>query len=105
MSATLQGALKSTLGGLLKPKIESVITGFGKGSYSGPDDPVTAQDKFIAELSTAITDAVSEAVAKEVQLYLNNSVTVTPGTQVVATAGGPTSQVGTTTTPGKLTAP
>lgn len=107
MSEILKGALNGTLGGLLQPKIKAVIEGFGTNSYSSgaPDSPAAAQSKFVNELSTAITDAVSEAVAKEVQLYLNNSVTVTAGTQLVVTAGGPTAQAGTTTTPGKLTAP
>jgi len=107
MSEILNKALNGTLIGLLKPNIKSVIEGFGTNSYSAgaPDSPEGAQSKFINELSTAITDAVSAAVAKEVQTYLLNSVTVTAGTQLVVTVGGPTTQAGTTTTPGKLTAP
>lgn len=96
MSTVLGGPLNT----LLEAKIRPVFEGFGKSSYNGPDDPAKAQDDMIKKLAAAI----AEAVAVEIQKYLNTQVKVVPG-QVVVTAGGPTNQAGATTTPGALTAP
>lgn len=96
MSQVLGGPLKT----LLESKIRPVFEGFGTGEYSGPEDPATAQDEMIQKLSTAI----AEAVATEIQNYLNGQVKVIPG-QTVVTAGGPTNQTGATTSPGSLLAP
>jgi outer membrane protein OmpA-like peptidoglycan-associated protein len=88
--------MSATLAGLLQPRILSVLRSFGSEEYNGPTDPAAAQAKMAQELS--------QAIAQAVQQYLLISVTVTPG-QAVVTAGGPTNQVGSTTTPGKLTVP
>jgi len=77
---------------ILEPKIRSVLRGFGDNEYTGPTTPGAAQNKFVRDLSVAISSAVQE--------YLTTSVTVFPG-QI--TNGGPASQV--TTTPGLLNAP
>lgn len=47
----------------------------------------------------------AEVIAVAVQKYLRDNVRVTPGTQAVVTTGGPTTQAGTTITPGLLTTP
>jgi hypothetical protein len=88
--------MSAILTGLLQPQIAKVLTSFGATSYSGPPDPALAQQKMVLELS--------QAIAVAVQQYLTVTVTVIPG-QVVTTVGGPTNQVGATTTPGKLLAP
>jgi hypothetical protein len=76
---------------ILEPKIRNVLRGFGNEEYTGPPTPGAAQNKFVRDLSVAISSAVQE--------YLTTSVTVEPG-QI--TTGGPASQV--TTTPGLLNA-
>jgi hypothetical protein len=88
--------MSRVLAGILEPNIRSVVEGFGKAEYSGPLNAANAQDKFIRELTNAISVSI--------QQYLVSNVTVIPG-QVVITAGGPTNQAGATTTPGILNAP
>lgn len=80
---------------LLEPKILSALKKFGSSKYEGPDDAAKAQETFAKELSLAISAAM--------QQYITTFVITNPG-QVVATAGGPTNQVGATTSPGTVTA-
>jgi hypothetical protein len=88
--------MSAILKGLLEPQIRNVVKGFGTSEYTGPTDPVAAQNKFISELS--------EAIAKAVQQYLVSNVLVIPGIPV-ATVGGPMAQTGATVAPGSLNAP
>jgi len=88
--------MANALTSILLPAVRSVVLKFGSATYTGPPDPIVAQTQFINELSAAISDAVV--------LYLNTQVIVLPG-QAVTTVGGPTSQAGTTVSPGKLQAP
>lgn len=88
--------MSGVLKGLLQPQIQAVVSGFGTQVYTGPPNATAAQALFVDQLSTAIAVAV--------QAYLQTSVKVAPG-QSVITAGGPTNQAGTTTTPGILIAP
>jgi hypothetical protein len=92
--------MSAILIGLLQPKVLGALQSFGTSEYSGPIDPGAAQQKMALE--------ISQAVALAVQQYLTNNVLVIAGQGVtVATAGGPTNQVGggVTVTPGKLLAP
>lgn len=52
---------------LIQAQITPVITGFGSAQYTGPTNPVQAQQKFIDELSTALANAVS--------IYIQTAVT------------------------------
>lgn len=88
--------MSQILKGLLQPQIQSVLTSFGSAAYSGPPDGTAAQTLFAEKLATAIATAV--------QQYLIQNVKVNPGIAVV-TAGGPTAQAGSTTSPGILQAP
>jgi hypothetical protein len=88
--------MSAILKGLLQPQIQTVLSSFGGATYVGPPEGVSAQTLFADRLSTAIAVAV--------QQYLITNVKVTPGIPV-ATAGGPTNQVGATTAPGILQAP
>jgi hypothetical protein len=88
--------MSQILKGLLEPEIRRVVKGFGTGEYTGPNNPITAQDRFVSELSQAIAIAV--------QKYLISNVLVIPGIPV-ATVGGPTAQAGATVAPGRLNAP
>jgi PHP family Zn ribbon phosphoesterase len=76
MSATLKKLIEDEL-----------VSKFGKNLYT--DEPSNEMSKF------------TEAIAKAIQTYLETNVKVQIG-QAVATAGGPTNQVGTTTTVGNL---
>ena len=88
--------MSAILKGLLQPQILAVLQSYGSPQYAGPPDPIVAQNLFADKLSTAIAIAV--------QQYLLANVTVIPGI-LVATVGGPTNQVGATTSPGILQAP
>lgn len=88
MSAILKGLLQPAIQGVLS----SIVT---PGPASPAPDPIAAQ--------VILADKLSTAIAAAVQVYLTTSVTVIPG-QIVPTFGGPTSQVGATSTPGKLLA-
>jgi hypothetical protein len=88
--------MSAILKGLLQPQIQTVLASFGTEAYLGSPNPTTAQTVFAEKLATAIAIAV--------QQYLLTNVTVTPG-QLVVTAGSPTAQAGSTTTPGILNAP
>lgn len=71
---------------ILKNLIEKELKGeFGDNLYSGE------MEKF------------AKAIASAMQQYITANVITNPG-QVVTTAGGPTNQVGSTTSPGTVTA-
>lgn len=89
---------------LLEPELLKVLKQFSgaDGGFAGIDpnlEPAAqvkaVQEKFAKELSLAISKAM--------QQYITTFVITNPG-QVVATAGGPTNQVGATTSPGTVTA-
>ena len=88
--------MSQILKGLLQSQIQTELMSFGGSTYAGPMDGLAAQTMFVEKLATAIALAV--------QQYLLTNVTVTPGIAVV-TVGSPTTQAGTTTTPGILQAP
>jgi hypothetical protein len=89
--------MSAILKAYLQPQIQGVVSSLAvPGPASPVPDPITAQAVLVDRLSTAIALAV--------QQYLIANVLVIPG-QTVVTAGGPTNQVGATTTPGKLLAP
>jgi hypothetical protein len=96
MSQILKGNILNI--GQLEEEIYKAINFFGcSDGYKGPTDPCQAQREFSQRLAIAISNAVS----KGVQQYLLSNVTVIPG-QLVVTAGSPTAQAGSTTTPGIL---
>ncbi len=92
MSEPLKGLLQPAILGVFK----SMTSGASPDATATNKDPISAQD--------ILAEKLAEAIAVSVQQYLLTQVTVIPG-QVVPTTGGPTSQVGATTTPGKLNAP
>jgi hypothetical protein len=87
--------MSAILTGLLQPRLEKAIKDFKWNSLNSLQTE-TAQDAYIRDLSVAISVSVQE--------YLDKYVLVLVG-QTVITAGGPTNQVGTTTTPGDLLVP
>lgn len=69
MSTVLKNNILST--GQLEQQIFKAINFFGcTGDYKGPKDPCEAQRQFSQNLANAISDAIS----KGVQAYLNQSV-------------------------------
>lgn len=80
---------------LLQPEILKALKQFGSAEYTGPNDAAKAQELFAEQLSLAISTAM--------QTYITTFVITNAG-QVVATAGGPTNQVGATTSPWTVTA-
>jgi len=89
MSAILEGYLDEALREPLFDAIESVIKGFGTTEYTAEEKtPQAAQERFILQLSNAITDEVTKAVAVAVQQYLITNVTTNLGLIVVPSTVG-----------------
>lgn len=79
--------MSQILKNLLKPEILSALHSFGSETYTGPDSPADAQEKF--------ADVISAAIAKAVQEYLSTYVLTDPttGSPITAPSFGPVAHI------------